>query len=326
MKNISLKLGCILTKKITPRNSLVSKTRWFWLMSFTFFNLISQTIETSISPILVVLGVVQDGGLPHIGCAKSCCSNLTPEQGAHYQVTALAVKQPKINTSILFEASPDIVSQWNQLENSPTAVFLTHAHIGHYTGLMHLGREALGAKNIPVYVMPRMRSYLKSNAPWSQLVELKNIKLIKMTAERPKTIGSVQITPILVPHRDEFSETVGYRIQGPNKTALFLPDIDKWERWNTDLAEILKTVDYAFIDATFFDEAELDYRPIDEIPHPLVKETIALLEASPNHLKKKVYFIHMNHTNPMLNPNSTATKWVLNQGFNIARKGQSFGL
>ena len=119
---------------------------------------------------------------------------------------------------------------------------------------------------------------------------------------------------------------MGYRIQGPNKAALFLPDIDKWERWNTDLVEILKTVDYAFIDATFFDEAELDYRPIDEIPHPLVKETIALLEASPNHLKKKVYFIHMNHTNPMLNPNSNATKWVLNQGFNIARKGQSFDL
>ena len=194
-----------------------------------------QNVNVIQEPSLIVLGTVQDGGLPHIGCAKSCCSNLTPEQGVNYQVTSLAVKQPKINTSILFEASPDIVSQWNQLENSPTAVFLTHAHIGHYTGLMHLGREALGAKNIPVYVMPRMRSFLKKNAPWSQLVKLKNIKLIKMTAERPKTIGSVQITPILVPHRDEFSETVGYRIQGPNKTALFLPDIDKWERWNTDL-------------------------------------------------------------------------------------------
>jgi len=326
MKNINLKLRYHLTKKINFRNSLVSKTRWFWLICFTFFNLISQTKETSIRPILFVLGTVQDGGLPHVGCVKSCCSNLTPEQGAQHKVTALAVKQPKINTSILFEASPDIVSQWNHLENSPTAVFLTHAHIGHYTGLMYLGKEALGAKNIPVYVMPRMRSFLKSNAPWSQLVELKNIELIKMTSERPKTLGNVQITPILVPHRDEFSETVGYRIQGPNKTALFLPDIDKWERWNTDLAEILKTVDYAFIDATFFDEAELDHRPIDEIPHPLVKETVALLETSPNHLKKKVYFIHMNHTNPMLNPNSAATKWVLNQGFNIARKGQSFGL
>ena len=173
-------------------------------MSFTFFNLISQTKETSIRPKLIVLGTVQDGGLPHIGCAKSCCSNLTLEQGAHYQVTALAVKQPKISTSILFEASPDIVSQWNQLENSPTAVFLTHAHIGHYTGLMYLGREALGAKNIPVYVMPRMRSFLKNNAPWSQLVELKNIELIKMTAERPKMLGSVKITPILIPNRDEF--------------------------------------------------------------------------------------------------------------------------
>ena len=92
------------------------------------------------------------------------------------------------------------------------------------------------------------------------------------------------------------------------------------------MTKILKDVDYAFIDATFFDVSELNYRPIEEIPHPLVKETVALLRPLSKKLKSKVYFIHMNHTNPMLDSKSKASKWVLEQGFNIAREGQTLEL
>ena len=66
-----------------------------------------------------------------------------------------------------------------------------------------------------------------------------------------KVVGSLQITPILVPHRDEFSETVGYYIKGKEKTLLFIPDIDKWYRWETDIRELVKEVDYALLDASF---------------------------------------------------------------------------
>ena len=277
-------------------------------------------------PYITVLGTVQDGGLPHIGCQKLCCTRPSEELKQRLQVTALAVTQPKINSTLLFEATPDIISQWNLLENIPSAIFLTHAHIGHYSGLIHLGREALGAKSIPVYAMPRMASFLKQNAPWNQLISLKNIDLFQIEANSKSSIGQIHITPILVPHRDEFSETVAYKIEGPQKAVLFLPDIDKWSRWELNLEQILKTVDYAFVDGTFFDESELNYRPLEEIPHPLVKETIALLKTYSKKLKGKVYFIHMNHTNPMLDPKSKASKWVLEQGFNIAREGQTFRL
>ena len=286
----------------------------------------SQSNVTPDKPYLTVLGTVQDGGLPHIGCQKTCCANSSLAQQNSLKVTALSVTQPKINSTLLFEATPEIISQWGQLPNIPSGIFLTHAHMGHYAGLLHLGREAIGAKNIPVFVMPRMKSFLKQNAPWSQLVELENINLIELEDNVKNKIGQLYITPILVPHRDEFSETVAYQIQGPKKTVLFLPDIDKWSRWENDLAEILKEVDYAFIDATFFDESELNYRPIEEIPHPLVKETISLLQPLSKKLKNKVFFIHMNHTNPMLDRKSEATKWVLKQGFNIAREGQTFKL
>ena len=290
-----------------------------------FIGTCQSKINTEI-PYISILGTVQDGGLPHIGCQKLCCTSSSQELKQRLQVTALSVTQPKINSTLLFEATPDIISQWNLLKNIPSAIFLTHAHIGHYSGLIHLGREALGAKRIPVYAMPRMTSYLKQNAPWNQLISLKNIDLFQIEANSKNSIGQIHITPILVPHRDEFSETVAYKIEGPQKTVLFLPDIDKWSHWELELAQILKTVDYAFIDGTFFDESELNYRPLEEIPHPIVKETIALLKPYSKKLRDKVYFIHMNHTNPMLNPKSKASKWVLEQGFNIAREGQTFRL
>lgn len=287
--------------------------------------LCSQLNQTE--PFLTVLGTVQDGGSPHLACEKSCCNTLSHEQKEKRNVTALAILIPKTNSSLLFEATPDIISQWKELNKTSLSIFLTHAHMGHYSGLMQLGREALGAKNIPVYVMPKMSAFLSKNGPWSQLVSLKNIELIPLDKNKVATPSpEITVTPLLVPHRDEFSETVGYRIQGPNKKVLFIPDIDKWSKWEFSLIELLEKVDYAFIDATFFDAKEINYRPISEIPHPLVKETIAYLSSASKELKNKVYFIHMNHTNPMLNPESEETKWVIEEGFNIARKGQKFKL
>ena len=283
--------------------------------------------QSNNTPYLIVLGTVQDGGSPHLGCNKNCCEALTVFQKEARKVTSIAVIEPKNNFNILFEATPDIIPQWKMLPSAPKAIFLTHAHMGHYTGLLQLGREALSAKNIPVHVMPRMAGFLNDNGPWNQLISLGNIKLFPMVENQSIYFtNEIIITPLIVPHRDEFSETVGYRIQGPNKTVLFIPDIDKWSKWSENLKAILESVDYAFLDATFFDPEEINYRPLEEIPHPLVKETIAYLDPVSQELKNKVYFIHMNHTNPLLDPKSKATQWVLSQGFHVARKGQQFRL
>lgn len=306
----------------------IAKLEAFLIGGFFFIIPICTSAQQSNNtPYLIVLGTVQDGGSPHLDCNKNCCKALTVFQKEARKVTSLAVIEPKSNFNLLFEATPDIISQWKMLPSAPKAIFLTHAHMGHYTGLLQLGREALGAKNIPVHVMPRMANFLKENGPWSQLISLANIKLFPIVANESTNFkGEIIITPLLVPHRDEFSETVGYRIQGPNKTVLFIPDIDKWSKWSENLKAILESVDYAFLDATFFDPEEINYRPLEEIPHPLVKETIAYLDPVSQELKNKVYFIHMNHTNPLLDPKSKATQWVLSQGFHVARKGQQFRL
>ena len=102
-------------------------------------------------------------------------------------------------------------------------------------------------------------------------------------------------------------QTVGYTIIGPNE-QLFIPDIDKWERWETSIEELIKKVDYAFLDATFYDGSELPSRDMNAIPHPFVVESMDRFSVLSPEDKKKVYFIHFNHTNPLVNENSTAVK------------------
>jgi len=284
------------------------------------------------SEFIYILGNTQDAGVPHIGCETEFCQN-SYNSNQNYYTTSLAVVDLDINKFILFEATPDITSQLNKISNDlfqsftlPESIYLTHAHIGHYSGLMYFGRESLGAKNINVRSHKRMTDFLKNNGPWSQLVNINNIELQKIDFNsRLSSLSNIIVKPFQVPHRDEYSETAGYLIKGKNKTALFIPDIDKWEKWDENLEEIIYKYDYLLIDATFYDEKEIN-RDINEIPHPLVTETINLLVDLPIEQKNKVYFIHMNHTNMMLDPESVLAKNVTQQGFNIARVGQKIFL
>lgn len=280
---------------------------------------------------LMILGTVQDAGSPHIGCQKECCKGLFKVPDPLRKITSLAVLDHAANKKFIFEASPDISEQLEMLHNTypqtgqflPDGIFLTHAHIGHYAGLMYLGREALNAPGVDVFCMPRMKQYLESNGPWGQLVQLNNIRLQPLKADTLLALTEgIAIQPFLVPHRDEYSETVGYIIHGPSKKALFIPDIDKWEKWSRDIREEIQKVDYALIDATFFDAAEINHRDIREIPHPFVVESMQTLSQLPAAEKEKVIFIHLNHTNPLLDASSEASRLVLNQGFRVARVGQ----
>jgi len=293
----------------------------------TFFNLIFAQTEY-----IYVLGNVQDAGLPHIGCQHKFCKEKFSEF-EEYFTTSIAVVDPVEKKYILFEASPDIPYQLNYLEKEifnefllPESIFITHAHIGHYTGLMYFGREALGAKNLTIKVLPKMSNFLKTNGPWSQLVDINNIKIQNLSfGSKTNELRNVTVTPIQVPHRDEYSETAGFIIEGRNKKALFIPDIDKWEKWDKNLKQLVYEFDYLLLDATFYDSKEIN-RDISEIPHPLVTETINLLDDLSQEHKNKVYFIHMNHTNLMLDPSSDLTKLVVNKGFNITRLGLKLSL
>jgi len=274
---------------------------------------------------ILVLGNAQDAGYPQIACKKDCCRRVYENQKNKRFVSSIAIVDPISNESWVFDATPDFTEQTKMLsehlkdgKNLPDGIFLTHGHIGHYPGLMFLGREALNANKMPVYAMPRMHNYLTENGPWSQLVKLNNISLKEIRKDSTYVLNSrISVTPIEVPHRDEFTETVGFIIQSSNKKALFIPDIDKWKKWDRSIVDYLKEVDIAFLDATFFKNGEIN-RDINEVPHPFVIESMALFENLPAKDKAKVHFIHFNHTNPLLIDGSEAQKIILKNGFNIA--------
>jgi pyrroloquinoline quinone biosynthesis protein B len=295
-------------------------------MKYIFLILLSLTINwraQSQETLLTILGNLQDGGSPHLGCNKSCCL----QSAVNKKVVALGWQHLSEGTTYLFEATPDFVSQINLLGSFPEGIFLTHAHVGHYSGLVHLGREAMGAKDVPVYAMPRMKDFLEQNGPWSQLVSLKNINIEELTAGKERAIHhNMSVTPILVPHRDEYSETVGYLIAGSHKKALFIPDIDKWEKWNDRIEDWITRVDYAFLDGTFFDASEVNNRPMSEIPHPFIAESMQRFRKLPEEERAKIYFIHLNHTNPALVKSHAKRKELEAAGFHVAEFGTQFKL
>ena len=234
----------------------------------------------------------------------------------------------------MFEATPDIREQRYALHQlapdgayTLNGVLLTHGHMGHYTGLMHFGREAAGARDVPVYVMPRFKNYLSENGPWSQLVALSNIKLMAIRdGESQQLSPHIRVKPLLVPHRDEFTETVGFVISGPNKKVLFIPDIDKWQLWDRDITAEIRSVDHALLDATFYANGEIPGRDMSEIPHPFVTESMALFRDLPAVEKQKIIFIHFNHTNPLIDAHSEAAQQVRAAGFQVAVRGMKLDL
>ena len=282
---------------------------------------------------ITILGTAQDGGFPHIGCQKQCCDDFYKGILPKQQVVSLGLVDKESQQKFLFEATPDISTQLADLEKNHLktntiidGVFMTHAHMGHYAGLLYFGKEALGKKDIPVYAMPKMKEFLSNNGPWSQLVTTQNIVFLDLQKDSIIPLSNaLKVTPFLVPHRDEFSETVGYKIEGNTNSALFIPDINKWSLWEKNIVDEVKKVDYAFIDATFFKEGEIN-RPMSEVPHPFIEETVALFENESLATKNKVIFIHFNHTNPALQSNSKERNDLELLGFRFATEGQRFKL
>jgi pyrroloquinoline quinone biosynthesis protein B len=289
--------------------------------------------QKSYNQYITVLGIAQDAGYPQINCEKQCCNAFYNGEESKKLISCLGLVDKQAEKKWLFDATPDINAQTqilkeDHIDNNKVidGVFLTHAHIGHYTGLMNFGREALGGKNIPVYAMPKMKAYLQDNGPWSQLVALENIELRGLQNDSTILLNQkLKVTPMLVPHRDEYSETVGYRIEGANKSALFIPDIDKWHKWERNIVEEVKKVDYAFVDASFFRDGELK-RDMSKIPHPFTTETTTLFENETLDTKRKIYFIHFNHTNPTLKNKHHLKDSIQNLGFNFAKEGDNFEL
>ena len=278
---------------------------------------------------VTVLGTLQDGGYPQPGCELTCCSGIIKKERF---VSCLSIIDSIKNKFWLIDITPDFRDQIQILNHKvnriiPDGIFITHAHSGHYTGLLELGREVINTTNLPVYVMPRMKSFLEINDPWKQLIEQGNIRLIEMDDRSEIPLNDkISVSPFLVPHRSEISETVGFKIKGKNSSIIYIPDIDSWDDWEIDISKLVEDNEILLIDGTFYHEEELKNRDINEIPHPLIKDSMGILEGLDFSNRSKVYFTHLNHTNNALRDHTYEYKNIIDNGFKIAAEGLNFQL
>jgi len=274
----------------------------------------------------VVLGIAQDGGVPHLGCRQPLCVRARSDPAASRRVASLGLVDRAAGRRFVVDATPDFAAQVEALGGIPDAILLTHAHIGHYLGLAQLGREVMGAKRLPVYCTPSMARFLKENGPWKRLVALENIEVREVVPGVAfELTPSLRATAIRVPHRDEDSDTVAYLVSGPSRELLWLPDIDKWEKWDRSIEKLVSERSLlAFVDGTFFSADEIPGRAIRDIPHPLVAETVSRFGKAPA-APAKVLFVHLNHTNRLL-WDAAARKDLERKGFGIAEEGSRFPL
>jgi pyrroloquinoline quinone biosynthesis protein B len=285
-------------------------------------------------PYVVVLGSAQDAGLPQIGCNDAQCVAARNDPSQRRFASSLLLADPRSGRRWLIDAGPDLREQFELARSHPPAradvgprpplfdgIFLTHAHVGHYAGLMQLGREAYGAHDVPVFASARMNDFLAHNGPWSLLVDTHAIELRELAVDQTlKLADDLSVTALRVPHRDEFSDTLAFIVRGPRRALLYLPDIDKWERWDRKLEDVLGGVDVALVDGTFFADGEVAGRAMSEIPHPFMVETLERLRSAPLELRSRVVFTHMNHTNPAADPTSDAARRIRELGCRVARE------
>jgi pyrroloquinoline quinone biosynthesis protein B len=276
-------------------------------------------------PEVVVLGIAQDGGHPQAGCTKACCARAWTDPTRGHRVASLGIVDG--DQVWIVDATPDFGAQLHALQPGKLAgILLTHAHMGHYAGLLDLGREVMGADRVPVYAMPRMKAFLESEEPWALLGRLGHTSVEPLADGVAVQLSpQVKAIPFVVPHRDELSETVGYRIVGPSHAVVWLPDIDKWERWTTPIEQVLAGADVAYLDGTFYADGEVA-RDMAEIPHPFIVETIDRLRPASAAVKAKVRFVHLNHSNPAIAADGGAAAAIRAAGMGVAREGERVAL
>jgi pyrroloquinoline quinone biosynthesis protein B len=289
----------------------------------------TKTRTVASGPQLRVLGTVQDGGLPHPACTCEHCEAARARPDRRRNVVSLGLVDPRADMVVLVDATPDIRDQlaalrdarnppWGRVDRHPVdALLLTHAHMGHYVGLSFLGFEAVHAVGIDVHATDAMLGFLQSNQPWKQMLELGELRPHALRPGATATFGAISVTPLKVPHRDELSDTVGYRIAGPRSKVLYIPDTEPWSRWPSPVEDQLRDVDIAILDGTFYDRDELPGREVTEIGHPLIVDSMARFAPLIESGRIEIWFSHMNHSNPVLDPQSAAARDVRSRGFGI---------
>ena len=291
----------------------------------------------------LLLGTAQDAGVPQANCFRhDYCERVRLGRAPAPRVACLGLVDEEAGVRAMIDATPDFAAQLGELlapagaplsevagatvplEQHLAGIFLTHAHIGHYAGLLQLGKEAAAPHGLPLFVSRSMARFLAANAPWSGLLRAGHLQARVLEPGEPVVLGpSLQVEPFAVVHRAEYTDTFGYLVRGPERTLMYVPDADTWDGWPVPFETLLAHADVALLDGSFFSAAELPHRSQSEVPHPPVVQTLRRLQGLAE--RPPVRFVHLNHTNPLWFPDGPERR-SLPAGFAVGHTGERLPL
>lgn len=268
-----------------------------------------------------ILGSAQDGGVPQVGCNCERC-RFARMNATHVRFPASLAVVGKNGSFRLVDATPSLSRQLDLVRDLlpsdkrllPDIVFVSHAHIGHYSGLMFFGKEVASTKAMPVHCTSAMRLFLESNKPFSYLVKRNEISIKELEKGKATLYDEdFSVTPVEVPHRNEDADTLSFLIKS-DKTLFYAPDFD---HYTDTIDQCVRNSDVSVLDGCFWSRGELPGRSYETIPHPFMLETMERFEE----LGNRIVFTHMNHTNPVLNRDGRLRSELETKGFRLAREG-----
>ena len=266
---------------------------------------------------ILILGTMQDAGIPQLDCLCVNCKRIRII-GKKF-VSCIAVIGDR--KAVIIDATPDLPSQFNFLKEylkdkiGINGLLITHLHIGHYIGLPFFGRESANTKKFPIYLTKENFEFLQRNKPFSYLFERNELQqLIFNDGEEILLDNSTKIKPFSVPHRNEDGNTVGLEIINRinNKKAIYISDIDYL---SDEVVKQLLSADKVLLDGTFFTKSEIMRQ--QDVPHPPISETI---DRFGQQTEKKFYFIHLNHSNPLVDKTSKEYSLITEMNYQVANE------
>lgn len=263
-----------------------------------------------------ILGSAQDGGVPHLGCSCDRCSAARADPSKRRSAASLKLTEGGDGVNYLIDVSPDIRHQIG--DEFIDGIFLSHAHLGHVTGLLYLGKESFNADEVPVHVSPTVAEFLRENPPYRLLIDRDNIDLQEYETGSPVNVHGLVVRPVQVPNEGYVTtDTTAFVIDSGAKTLFYMTDADEMTE---EVVERVRDADVAVIDGCFWSREELER--YEEVPHPPIQESMDALED----VDTEIYFTHLNHTNPVLEEDSAERAEVEERGFHVAEDGMTIDL
>ncbi|WP_299775026.1 pyrroloquinoline quinone biosynthesis protein PqqB [uncultured Tateyamaria sp.] len=293
---------------------------------------------------LIVLGAAAGGGLPQWNCGCRNCTDARAGVIPRMTQSSVAVSLDG-QAWVVLNASPDIRAQVDAcpqmhppaLRGSPIAsVILTNGDIDHIAGLLTLREKTA----FDVYATSSGLDILRSNSVFGVL-DPGIVAQHAVSLETPfEPLPGLTVTPFAVPGKvalflegdtlnlEEVGEqTVGLLLESASARAAYVPGCAAIPDW---LIDRLAGVGLLLFDGTVWNNDDMQRTGTGEktgarMGHvPLNGELGSLTRLS--EVGGRKVFIHINNTNPILQPDSAERAEVLGKGWEIAFDGMEITL